>query len=71
MAQLEARKELLEAQRIQAEDAKMAVHLNMARIYRERRIMVLQGPRDPAQSAFRCSSQLAGSGRSSVSSVST
>jgi hypothetical protein len=36
MAQLEARKDVLEAQLAQGEDVKVAVHPNMARVYRER-----------------------------------
>jgi hypothetical protein len=35
MAQLEARKELLEAELAQGEDAKVVPHPNMAHIYRE------------------------------------
>jgi site-specific DNA recombinase len=36
MAQLEARKNVLEAQLAQGEDVKVAIHPNMARVYRER-----------------------------------
>jgi hypothetical protein len=36
MSQLEARKDVLEAQLAQGEDVKVAVHPNMARVYRER-----------------------------------